>query len=126
MKLFPSSRLVDTKLTDETLPILTSTSVDRHAQSQAINKVEGTVSCVMKRRLTQSPTACRYDDCPVTIVQYHYKGQLSTTEFGSIFEHYKNPTKREWKREHCEFYDHSLSLSLSPPLGVSIHSKNLT
>ena len=43
--------LVDTRLTDETLPILMSTSVNRRAQSQATNKVEGTANCVMTHRL---------------------------------------------------------------------------
>ena len=61
--------LVDTRLTDETLPILMSTSIDKHAQSQAINKVEGTTNCVMTRHLTQPPVTYKYDDCPVTTAQ---------------------------------------------------------
>ena len=71
---YTKSWLADTRLTDETLPILTSTSVDRHAQSQAINKVEGAASCVMTCRLTKPPTACRCDDCPVTTLQSSLQG----------------------------------------------------
>ena len=50
---------------------------------------------------------------------HHYKGQLSTTEPGSTFEHYKNPIEIEQRGVHYEFYDHSLSLSLSPSLPPS-------
>lgn len=45
--------LVDTRLTNGILPILTSTSVDRHVKSQAIGKIERTTNCVMTLRLTQ-------------------------------------------------------------------------
>ena len=61
--------LTNTKLIDESLPILTSTLVYRHTQSQAVNKVEGMASCVMTHCLTQLPTACICDDCPITIAQ---------------------------------------------------------
>ena len=61
--------LADTRLTDETLPILTSTSVDRHDKSQVTSKVEKTTSYVMTHRLTQPQPSCKYDDCLVTIAQ---------------------------------------------------------
>ena len=65
---------MDTRLIDRTLSILTSVSIDRHAQSQAINKVEGMASYVMMRRLTQPPAICRCDDCPITITQLSLQG----------------------------------------------------
>ena len=61
--------LVDTRLIDETLLTLMSASIDKHAQPQAINKVEGTASCVMTCRMTQPLAACRCDDCLITTAQ---------------------------------------------------------
>ena len=66
--------LANTILTDETLPILTSASVDRHVQSQVINKIERATSCVMTRHLTQPPATCRCDDCLVTTSQSSLQG----------------------------------------------------
>ena len=57
---------------------------------------------------------------------HHCKDHLNTTEPGSIFEHYKNPTERQGKERTLWVISTTLSLSLFLSLRVSIHSKNLT
>ena len=56
------------------------------------------------------------------LCNHHYKGQLSTIEIFSTFEHYKSPTEIEQRGDTMS----SLTLSLSLSLRVSIHSQSLT
>lgn len=88
--------LYDTGMTDGTLPILMSTSVDWHVQSQTFNRIEWMASCVMTRCLTQPPTTLQLQWLPCHLLRNHHnniKSRVSSTSL--CFPHLstiKNPT----------------------------------
>ena len=105
--------LTDTILTDGILLILTSTSVNRHVKSQAINKIERTTICFMMCRLTQPPTALQMWWLPC-----HYCVIITTKANSALLSPslplniIKNPTEIEQEEDIVSSLSLSLSLSL--------------
>ena len=115
--------LTDTRLIDETLPILTSASVGVHAQSQVINKVERMASYVMTCFLTQPPTALQrwwlLWHCCAIIITWANSASLSHPPPWNIIKAWL-----KWKKWDSEVFFFSLSLSLSLSKGCYLVPKS--